>query len=126
MTQFTLNLPDRIARQVMRLAALRGQAAEEYLAGIVGDEVSADTSEEDAFLATLSDEEVLALADLRMAEDEDRRMHELLDKNSEGTMTSQDRAELDELMVAYSEGTLKKAMGWAEAVRRKLREPIEP
>lgn len=126
MTQFTVNLPDRIARQVLRLAALQGQPASEYVAGIVEQELGEDTTEEDALLAALSNEDVLALADLRLSDDEDRRLHDLLEKNSDGTLTPGQRLELDELMQIYTDGTLKKAMGWAEAVRRKLREPIQP
>jgi len=126
MTQLTLHLSDEIARQATTLAALHGQAVEDYLAGIVSENVAADPDAELKRLASFSDEDVLALADLKLTPEEDRRLHELLDLNNENRLTDADKRELDELMKIHDEGMLKKALGWAEAVRRKLRPPISP
>ena len=125
MPQFTVNIADDVARQAHRLAALEGRAVEDYMAGIVELEIAADSHDEATLLASFSDDDVLALADLRMPEQDDHRLHELLDLNSEGQLSSAQEIELAELMRQYDEGMLKKAMGWAEAVRRKLRKPIQ-
>ena len=124
MTQLTLHLRDDVARQATTLAALEGKAVEDYLAGIVEQRLSADPQEALKQLETFTDEDVLAMADLRLSPEEDARLGELLALNQEGQLPPSGKRELDELMQIYDQGTLKKAMGWAEAVRRKLRKPI--
>ncbi len=123
MTQLTLHLRDEIARQATTLAALQGKAVEDYLAGIVEDNIAADPDAELKQLAMFSDEDVLALADLKLTPGEDQRLTELLELNGEGKLNAQQKAELDELVRLSMEGMLKKSLGWAEAVRRNLREP---
>jgi hypothetical protein len=123
MTQVILNLPDGLAQQAMSRAALTG-GMEDYLAGLIARDVAGDPEQELRLMESLADEDVLALADLRLTPEEDRRLHELLELNSEGRLTAEDERELNELMKVHDEGMLKKAMGWAEAVRRKLRPPI--
>jgi hypothetical protein len=126
MTELTLHLREEIAKRASEMAALAGQGVEEYLAGIVEENIAEDPDAELKQMASFSDEDVLALADLRLTEDEDRRLHELLELNREGQLAPQERRELDELMRLHDEGMLKKALGWAEAVRRNLRQPITP
>jgi hypothetical protein len=125
MTQVILNLPDSIAEKVLVRAALTG-GMEQYVASLIADDVRSDPEQEAKMLASLSDEDVLALADLRLTPEEDQRLHELLELNGEGQLTVEQRRELDALMEIHDEGMLKKSMGWAEAVRRKLRSPISP
>ena len=84
----------------------------------------ADMQAEEAELAKLTDEQVLAMADLQMSQAENHRLSRLLDKNREGALTAKDRRDLDALMKIYTDGTLEKAKGWAEAVRRGLRAPL--
>jgi hypothetical protein len=55
---------------------------------------------------------------------QEARLHKLLDLNSEGNIEAKQRRELDALMEVYHDALLRKAMGLAEAVRRKLRPPI--
>ena len=52
--------------------------------------------------------------------------HELLDLNGEGRLTATQKRELVELMRIHDVRMLKKALGWAEAVRRKLRPRLSP
>ena len=125
MTQVTINLRDEIAQQAIEIAALEGKAVEDYLANLVAESVAEDPDVALKKLASFSDADVLALADLRMSPEEDERLSELLDLNREGQLQPNQKRELDELMQIYSQGTLKKAMGWAEAVRRKLRPPLQ-
>jgi hypothetical protein len=126
MARITVNLSATAARQAESRAALEGRGLEEYLADVLEGEFAEDLEEEKRRLGKLSDEDVLAMADLKLPDEDDRRLSELLDLNREGRLTSEQRQELDGLMKRYSVGTLQKAKGWAEAVRRKLREPIQP
>ena len=126
MARITVNLSPSAAREAESRAAQEGRRLEEYVADVLEEEFAADLQAEQEKLARLSDEDVLAMADLRMPDDEDRRLSELLDLNREGQLIPAQRRELDALMQSYTAGTLQKAKGWAEAVRRKLRKPIQP
>ncbi|HUE72306.1 MAG TPA: hypothetical protein VMP01_15585 [Pirellulaceae bacterium] len=61
-----------------------------------------------------------------MTPQEDERLAELLEANSEGRLTHAQRQELDALVRLNMEGMLKKSLGWAEAVRRGLRQAPAP
>jgi hypothetical protein len=124
MAQFTLNLSDHAMKQASALAALEGREVSEYVATIVEEKLLGDPERELTLLASLSDEDVLAMADMRITPEEDEKFSELLDRNREGQLQPGDKEQLDALMQIYQQGTLKKAMGLAEAVRRKLREPL--
>ncbi len=123
MAQITVKLSPSAAREARSRAAQEGRQIEEYVADVLEEEFAVDLRAEEAELAKLSDAEVLAMADLRMSDADDRRLAKLLTKNSEGALKTSDRRELDSLMQIYTAGTLQKAKGWAEAVRRKLRKP---
>jgi len=123
MTQLTFQLSDEIVQQVRARAASEGMAVEEFLADLVKRDVARDPDEELRRMATLSDEDVLALADLQLSPEEDQRLTELLERNGEGQLEASEQQELEHLVRLSTEGMLKKSLGWAEAVRRKLREP---
>jgi hypothetical protein len=124
MTQLTLNLSDHAAQQVAALAALEGRGIGEYVAAIVEEKLLGDPALELQLLSSLSDDDVLAMADMQMPPDEDARMSELLDRNREGQLLPLEREDLDGFLRICTQGTLKKAMGLAEAVRRGLRPPL--
>jgi hypothetical protein len=73
-----------------------------------------------------SDQEALANADLQMAQAEDEQLSSLLDRQQAGLLTSSERSELGALMALYQRLLLRKAQGLREAVRRGLREPVQP
>ena len=77
-------------------------------------------------MATLSDAKVLAAAEAEMPEPEDVRLTELLDRQQAGVLTDTERAEKAALMECYQDGLLRKAQALREAVRRGLREPLQP
>jgi hypothetical protein len=90
------------------------------------EEIERWVAEEMRRMAKLPDAEVLAMADMMMSPEDDSRMSVLLDKNRESQLQPGEKEELDELMRVYQDGMLTKSSGWAEAVRRKLREsPFE-
>lgn len=73
---------------------------------------------------SMSDEEVLALADLRLSDEEDEELSELLALNREGEIDDVGMQRLNELMRIYQIGMLHKSQGLCEAVLRGLREPL--
>ena len=75
---------------------------------------------------TLTDAELLALTDLQLPAAQEQRLSTLLDRQQADAITEQERAELVALFQLYQEGLLRKAQALAEAVRRGLREPLDP
>jgi hypothetical protein len=125
MTRLTVDIPDDLANSIAMMAAVRGyetpqMAIELIRSSIVQSEVEKSLEEAKG----LSDEDVIAMADLRLSPEENQRLSELLELNSEGAITAEQSAELDDLMQIHNDALLKKSLGWAEAVRRKLRAPI--
>jgi hypothetical protein len=86
---------------------------------------SSDIDDELRQLTVLSDDEVLAMADYRLSPEDDRLLSDLLELNGDGRLSVVQRVELDRLDRLVTEGVLLKARGWAEAVRRRLREPLD-
>jgi len=127
-TQVTLTLPDEVYRRAERLAQLSSRDVADVLADTIALSLLPVTLESEAVepVSALSDEEVLVLADLQMAPEQDQRLSSLLDKQQAGILIETERSELLALMQVYQESLLRKAQALHEAVRRGLREPIEP
>lgn len=125
-TQITVTLPDEVYRRADRLARLTGRSLADLLADTIGLSLSPVSPQAESYppASTLSDEEVLALADLQMEPAEDRQLSALLDKQQSGTLTEVERPELLALLQLYQEGLLRKAQALHEAVRRGLRESL--
>jgi hypothetical protein len=73
----------------------------------------------------LSDDEVLALAELRLTDEQDARLSGLLERNLEGALDAAGQRELDEMMRLYEQGLLRKSQALKVAVRRCLREQLD-
>jgi hypothetical protein len=76
-------------------------------------------------VSALADSEVLALTELQMEPEQDRRLSELLHRQQAGEVGAGERRELNALMQVYQEGLLRKAQALNEAVGRGLRAPLE-
>jgi hypothetical protein len=126
MTELTVHLSDQAAQQAVFLAAMQGRKVEDYVAGLIEQELAAAPTDQDLVVESLSDDDVLQLADLQLPADAAQRLSELLEMNGEGALATDQQQQLDKLMQLHDEGMVKKAMGMAEAVRRKLREPLSP
>jgi predicted NodU family carbamoyl transferase len=72
----------------------------------------------------LSNANILALANLQLAESQQETLHELLEKNSEGDLTKLERKYLDDLMEVYNDALLTKAKAMRVAVERGLMPPL--
>jgi len=127
-TQVTVTLPDEIYRRATHLARLTHRNVEEVLSETlqlslapmaVGDASAAP-------VASLSDDEVLALANGTMNRAQDRRLISLQRKLGAGVLRDEERCELQALTQVYQDGLLRKAQALREAVRRGLVEKAEP
>ena len=127
-TQVTVSLPNDTYRRAEHLARLTGRAVADILSETI--HLSLEPLGPLALPATpvanLSDADVLTLADSQMDTGLDWRLRELLAKQRAGELTEGERISLLTLMQVYEEGLLRKAQGLSEAVRRKLRLPLEP
>ncbi len=126
--QITLELPDELYENAKRWAAITQQAVPEALtdalAVLLTPVYAAPELEEP--IASLSDEEVLALSQTQMETAQGKRMDELLEKRRERPLTESELRELLTLMQIYHQLWLRQSEALVEAVRRGLREPLAP
>lgn len=61
-----------------------------------------------------------------MTPGQDRQLSAWLHRQQTGDLSDMERAEMLALMQVYLEGLLRKAQALHEAIRRGLREPLEP
>lgn len=117
--QITIQVPEHIFRQAAQVAAQTHRSVEDVLAAWL-ESVTTERPVEG-----LSDDEVLALAELRLSDEQDASLSELLERNREGTLGADGRRELDEMMRLYEHGLLRKSQALKVAVQRGLREPLQ-
>lgn len=72
----------------------------------------------------LSDEQILALADMQLEEAEQAQLSNLLALNRNDKITSDEKQRLDELLEIYQRGMVRKAQALQVAVERGLRSPL--
>lgn len=127
-TRVVVTLHDDIYQRVERLAQLTHRDVAELLAETITLALPPwdATSESVSDMSTLSDEEVLKLSEMQLPAKQDRRLSTLLRKQQDQPLSAQEHVELSILMQGYQEGLLRKAQALREAVRRQLREPLEP
>lgn len=75
---------------------------------------------------TLPDEEVLALTELQLSDEQQETLSSLLARNRDNILTSEEQRQLDSLMCLYERGLLRKAQAFRVAVQRGLCEPLQP
>lgn len=127
-TQVVITLPDEIYHRAERLAQLIHRDVADILADTLALSLPPLSLQPEAVrpIMELSDEDVLALAELQMEPDQDRRLSVLLEGQQAGELTNAERPELLALMQLYQERLVRKAQALREAVRRGLRQPLEP
>jgi hypothetical protein len=125
-TQIVLTLPDAVLEKAASWANMVGRPVGDFLAETV--ELSINplgTETKTPALETWSDEEVLNAADATLPLELDRRLSDLLQQQQAGALIDGDRTELQTLMQMYQGQLLRKACALREAVRRRLREPLQ-
>lgn len=126
--EVTLNLPEQLVEGAKRFGAFTHQQAESVLADTL--EMMSPLIEDspDFFphtpIPSLSDEEVLQLADSKMDELQNRRLGELQTKGKSFGLSPAEHYELLALLRIYQFGQLRKSEAMAEAVERDLRKPL--
>lgn len=75
-------------------------------------------------VALLSDQDVLALANLKMSATQSEQYEDLMAKSKEKELNQAEQLELLSLMQISRLGLLRKSQGLAEAVRRGLKAPL--
>ncbi len=116
--EITLNLPEKIYRDVSTVAKKSKRKVVDLIVDVVQEKYSAKPS--DRPFADCSDEEVLALANLQMPKKQSDRHSQLLYKNQAGTLTLEEKQELEFFQQVYGVALLRKADGIYEAVQRNL------
>lgn len=127
-TQVTFMLPDDVYSSALRLARLTHREVADVLRDLLTLALPplSTNPETPPPLASLGDDDVLALTTLELPVEQDLRLSALLERQQAGTLADADRRELASLMQSYQEGLLRKAQALEEAVRRGLREPPGP
>jgi tetratricopeptide (TPR) repeat protein len=118
--QVTVWLSDRVLHSATHVAARSQRRIEDVLADWLDRVVTELPVDE------LPDQEVLALAELQLAPEQQAVLSELLIQNREGALNAEGRRQLDEMMRIYEHGLLRKAQALRVAVQRGLREPLQP
>jgi hypothetical protein len=111
----TLELPEHIVRNARAVAERMHRRIEDVLVDWI-DQAAAEVP-----VDCLSDEEILRLCDMQMADEDQNELSYLLARNREGQLDNTDHARLDALMQTYRKGLVRKAQAWKVAVARGLR-----
>ena len=117
--QVTIQVSEQVIRQAAQVAAQTHQSVEDVLSAWLESVTTERPVEE------LSNDEVLALADLRLTDEQDASLSELLERNRAGALDVNGQRELDEMMRLYEHGLLRKSQALKVAVQRGLREPLQ-
>lgn len=116
--EVTLNLPDNIYRNFQKVAKMSKRRIDEVIAEKIQAEYVPDKHLEN--LENWSDEDILALANLKLPKAQSDRMSRLLDLQQRGKINTAEKRELEVYTELYQIATLHKAQGCLEAVNRGL------
>lgn len=114
----TIPVSEQAVRRATRLAARTQQRVEDVLTRWL------DWAAAEIPIETLPDDEILALCDLEMDEDQQQELSRLLGENRERLLDAAEQVRLDELMQVYRRGLVRKAQAFQIAVQRGLRPPL--
>src|SRR5690348_15726931 len=114
----TLELPPELAESARDIAGRTNRRIEDVLLE------GLDRAVADVPISLLPDDKVLALCDLRMSDEQQEELSDLLGRQREGTLDSTGRTRLDTLMALYRGGMVRKAAALKVAVERGLRPPL--
>ncbi len=118
--EVTLNLPENIYQNFTRLAEKKHRRVEEVITDKLQDDFSADNVDFEETVASWSDEDILALANLKLPKEQSNRMSELSDLQQRGLMNNIEKSEFEMYLEIYNNANRRKAYGIVEAVKRGL------
>lgn len=117
--QVTIQVSDHAIQHAAQIAASTRQSVEAVLSGLI------ELSVEEPPVELLSDDEVRSLSEMRMPDEQDAALSELLGRQREGELDVEGRRRLRELMQVYERGLLRKSQALRVAVERGLRESLQ-
>lgn len=118
--EISVKLPDNLYRGVSRLAKTKEKTVAAIIKNAVRKAVSEEAQTLKRPLIDCSNDEVLAVANMKMPKEQADRQSELSYKNQADALTPLERSELESLILVYQYGNLRKSQGIAEAVLRGL------
>ncbi len=118
--EIRVNLPENIYRSVTELAVRTSRGVDEVIADKLRDDFSIENIDNEELVAVWSDEDVLALANLKLPPKQDRRLSQLLERQRESRLTMNEKVELEGLMGLYNLANFRKSQGIVAAVKRGL------
>jgi hypothetical protein len=118
--EVTLNLPENIYQNFTRLAEKKHRRVEEVITDKLQDDFSFEKVDFAGTVADWSDEDVLALANLKLPKEQANRMSELSDIQQRREMNNVEKSEFEMYLEIYNNANLRKAHGIVEAVKRGL------
>lgn len=116
--QITLEISEQVWRRANVLAEQKQRKPEDVLEEWL-EETVAETRIED-----LTDEEILALTELKFDDEQQTIFSRLLEKNQENSLNQTEKLTLDAMMRTYENGLLRKSKALREAVERGLIAPL--
>ena len=116
--QITLTVSDNVWLYAKAVATRNKRQIEEVLSDWL-EKVSSEIDVE-----KLSDNEVLALAELQLSPAQQELMNDFQEKNGEGQLTNNEKIQFDALMEVYEDALLRKSQALRVAVERGLLPPL--
>lgn len=128
MSQLTVTIPDDVLEEVSHFANVTGKSINEVIVEALSSSIPplSGMLNPPPDITTISDEHVIHLTELQMETWMSDQLNELIERQKAGRLTFEEHAALQGLLQIYQVGTLLKARALSEAVRRKLRPPLEP
>jgi hypothetical protein len=114
----TLTLPDAVAQSARAVAERTHRRMEDVLVDWL-DRLAIDLP-----VDALPDDQLLALRDLRMSDEQQEELSALLALQREQALGAAERLRLDDLMAIYRRGMVRKARAVQVAVDRGLQPPL--
>jgi hypothetical protein len=122
-SEITLVLPEKLYQSAERLAAATRQPVPGSITDVLTEALIA-WGEPEPPLSSLSDEQIVDLSEMQMADDQSQRLSLLLARQREGELTADEKPELWMLMRVYERALLRRSEALVEAVKRGLRKPL--
>jgi len=110
----TIEISEAAARRAQETANRNNRRVEDVLAEWL------DRLATDPPVDTLPDDQILALCRSELADNQQDELGELLVRNREGKLTTEEQTHFDELMHLYRRGLVRKAQAFQVAVAREL------
>lgn len=126
--EVTITLPNELYEYAQRWARMTHREIPETLTDILANALLPVqiTPDFEKPVSTLSDQDVLVLANTQMAEASGQRLSDLLQQQGEDGLSEAQHRELLALMQIYDQLWIRQSEALAEAVHRGLRDSLSP